>query len=75
MLMKFLTEILKRKDVTGYRLARDLGYPTSMITQWLDAERKQRAFRLDYLTQIRQWSGLSWEELGKLLDREFPPKK
>ena len=73
MLVKIIEQILKVRGVTAYRLARDLGLPNNQVVQWRSSN--QKTLRLDYLCALREYSGLPWEEFGKLLDREFGAKK
>jgi len=74
MLMKIIAQILKGRGITAYRLAREMNLPVTQITGWLKSE-EQASFRLPYLCQLRELSGLSWEQFGELLDREFGAKK
>jgi transcriptional regulator with XRE-family HTH domain len=73
MLVKIIEQILKARGVTAYRLARDLGLPNNQVVQWRSSA--QKTLRLDYLCALREYSGMSWDEFGKLLDREFHIKK
>lgn len=77
MIVNFLDKIIEGRGLTAYRLARDLGIPSNQVLQWRGTKSKKgnRALRLDYLTLLRQWSGMSWDEFGALLDSEFLPKK
>ena len=74
MKMKFLEVVRKEADATNYALSsklRDLG--VNITVSGVDAyERKNsQSMRLDVLAGLRKLSGLSWNELGKLIDEEF----
>lgn len=66
--------IRERLGVTSYGLWRALRRAGVEITQaGVDAyERKPpRSMRLDVLCALKRISGMSWEELGKELEKEF----
>lgn len=66
--------VRKVRDITGktiYRLAKEVGCNTSTVYQW---EAGAKSMRLDYLSKLREVSGLSWANFGKLIDEEFGSK-
>lgn len=74
MAMNFLTHILARLGTTTYGLAKELRANGVEIThQGVDNynRSKARGLRLDVLAGLRKLSGLSWEEIGGLIDEEF----
>lgn len=66
--VKVIKIIRESKGWSQYRLAQEMGIPSTTI---LFAEKKGRSFRLDLLARLRNISGLSWAEFGKLIDAEF----
>lgn len=67
--MKFVKIIRENLGLTRYRLARELGEATQTID---NLEEKARLIRPELLCKIRKLSGLSWNQLGLLLDKEYP---
>ena len=65
--MRFLKEIREREGLTAYGMAKKL----SLLPQtYIQYERKAQGIRIKTLCNIRKKLGLTWDELGKYLDRE-----
>lgn len=51
--MKKLKEILTERNISAYRLAKDLGFPQSTVSEWLNGEYAPKADKMadiaDYL--------------------------
>ena len=58
--MKKLKELLESKGVTPYRMAIDLGFSQSTVSEWLSGEYKPKA---DKLLLIARYFGVPVEEL------------
>lgn len=66
--VKFLKTIRENLGLTQYGLAKKLGVMPNQVANF---EEKGRQMPLGMLCKIRELSGLSWEELGEMLDKEF----
>jgi len=74
MAMNFISHILTKLGTTTYSLAKELRANGVEIThQGVDNYNRSRArgLRLDVLAGIRKLSGLSWEEMGAMIDDEY----
>lgn len=70
--MKFLKKIREDKGLTHYGMAKELG----MIHQsYIQYETKAQGMKFASLCKLRKDLGLSWDQLGRLLDEEFGEKK
>jgi transcriptional regulator with XRE-family HTH domain len=68
MSMEIVRLIRDKLGFTKYRMGQELGVSTTAIYQYED---KAESMRLDVLCRLRQVSGMSWNEFGKMLDGEF----
>ena len=66
-LMKTVETIRKRLDLTHYGLAKKLGLTQPGL---IHLERKSKGIQIITLSRLRKLSGLSWEEVGVLIDRD-----
>jgi len=67
--VKFIKKIRKSMgDITRYRLADLMGIKTQVLDYY---EEKGQTLTMDRLCKLRDVSGLSWEELGKLIEAEY----
>ena len=76
--VEYLDKIKKRLVATNYSLAKSLKtLGIDANTQGLDCYDKKgaRNTRLDILVGLKHLSGLSWDDIGKSLEREFNPKR
>jgi transcriptional regulator with XRE-family HTH domain len=65
--MRFLKKLREQKGLTQYAMAKHLG----MIQQtYIHDENKGAGIKIETLSQIREKLGLSWDELGRLIDDE-----
>lgn len=66
--MNLIKNIKKAAGCSTYRLARNVGISPSLMDYYLN---RGTGVRLDLLCRLRKTAGLSWVQLGKLLDDEF----
>lgn len=74
MSVKIVSAIQKRLGVTSYRLAKMLGVSQQIVRVWngtTETKTKREGMNLKALCRLRKISGMSWEQFGKELDREF----
>lgn len=70
--MEFLRKLRESRGLTRYAMAKKLG----LIQQtYIHYEEKAAGIKLDTLARIRQALGLSWDELGAMIDNEVKKKK
>jgi transcriptional regulator with XRE-family HTH domain len=65
--MRTLETVRKKLGLTQYGMAKRLGLTQ---TGYINAERNSKSVRLDILSKLRKIGGLTWDELGALIDRE-----
>lgn len=65
--MQFLKKLRDEKGLTQYAMAKYLGI---LQQTYIHYEREAKGIRLEVLGDIREKLGLTWEELGKLIDEE-----
>lgn len=66
-LMKTVETIRKRLGLTHYGLSKKLGLTQPGL---IHLERKSKAIQILTLSRLRKISGMSWEEVGALIDRD-----
>lgn len=66
---KIIVQILKKLGITQYELAKRVGISDQALRYLVS--RDSRAVRVSVLCKLREVSGMSWSEFGKLLDGEF----
>lgn len=65
--MRFLKKLRERKGVSQYKMAQLLG----MIQQtYIYYESEAKGMKFKTLSRLREVLGLSWDELGKMIDDE-----
>lgn len=72
MAVKFLTKIRESLGLTRYGLARRLNIPTQSVDYF---EKDGQSLKLSVLVKLRKIGGLTWIQLGKMLDDEFDDSK
>lgn len=72
MKVQFIRIIREKLNMTRYGLAKQLGVMPNQIQHY---EEKGSGFKMEALCRLRQISGLTWNQLGKMLDDEFLEKK
>ena len=77
--MEFVREVMKKPKLsTAYAVAKLLGCAPNLVSTWIgkNKERTQvEGIKLKYLVKLRQVSGMTWAQFGKLLDLEFLDRK
>lgn len=65
--MKTLETIRNKLGLSDYKMSQRLG-----LTQpgYIHTERKGKSLRIDVLCKLQRISGLTWAELGKMLERD-----
>lgn len=58
--MQKIKELMEAKGITAYRMAADLGFPQSTVSEWLSGAYSPKA---DKLLKIAKYLGVSVEEL------------
>lgn len=76
MIVEFIKKIASKQGLTSYALAKRMGVSTTTAQKWLGEHgyTSPKGLQLDSLCKLRELGGLSWEDLGKMLDREFLKK-
>lgn len=72
--MEFVKTVMGLSGIdTAYTLAKRVGCSTQLVDTWLGkvAGKFPEGMKLRFLCRLRLISGLSWNQLGKLLDEEF----
>jgi transcriptional regulator with XRE-family HTH domain len=72
MAVKFIKTIREQLGFTRYKLSRVLNIPTQSVDHW---EEKGVAIKPEVLCKLRKLGGLTWGEMGKMLDDEFLDKE
>lgn len=62
-----IKELLEEKGITAYRMATDLGFPHSTVSEWLSGEYVPKA---DKLLKIAKYLDVPVEELIKATENE-----
>lgn len=70
--MRFLRKIREAQGLTQYGMAKKLNL---LIPTYVHYETKARGINLEVLNSMRQKLGLSWEELGNLIEKEIKEYK
>lgn len=63
-----LLAILKRLEITRYRLSQSTGISEQVLRSWI--VRDATTVKLSHLSKLRKYSGLTWNQLGELIDKE-----
>jgi DNA-binding XRE family transcriptional regulator len=65
--MKTLKKIREKLGFTHYKAAKRVG-----LTQqgYIVAEKSSRSIKVDVLVALKELSGLTWEEVGKMLESD-----
>lgn len=63
-----MKELLQRKGVSGYRLAKDAGLSQSIVAQWVTGDKDPRAMKLETAARVAKALGMSIDELWKALN-------
>ena len=74
MSVKIVSLVQKQLGVTSYRLAKLLGVSQQIVRVWngsTETKTKREGMNLRALCKLRKLSGMSWDQFGKELDREF----
>ena len=74
MLMKLIKKIFDQSGLTQYRFAQELGVSQQLVQYWLGevgGARPRTSVKLESLCKLRKIAGMSWEQLGKELDKEM----
>ncbi len=66
--VKFLGAILERLQITPYGAAKWLNIPAQLVDHAL---KRGESIHVKTLCKWRYISGLTWNQIGKLLDNEF----
>lgn len=66
--MKFLKIIREKKGLSQNAMAEWLGMRTS---SYVYLEKQANGIQLDTLTKIKKKAGLSWAEIGRLIEEEY----
>lgn len=69
-----IVEIIKKKTcLTTYKMAQMLEQKFNVIIsrKMLDKYKDCHSMRLDVMSALRKLSGLSWNQWGKLIDKEY----
>lgn len=66
--MKFVAILRKRLKLTRYGLAKKLELPVQSIDH---LEIKGQSIRPETLCKLRIAAGISWSEMGRILDKEY----
>lgn len=69
-----IVEIIKKKTgLTTYKMAQILERNFNVIVsrKMLDKYIDCHSMRLDVLSSLRKISGLTWNQIGKIIDREY----
>ena len=76
MIVEFVRKIALKQGLTSYSLAKKLGVTTTTAQKWLGEHgyESPKGLQLGSLCKLRELGGLSWEDLGKMLDKEFLKK-
>jgi hypothetical protein len=70
MAMKRILEIVKDKlDVSSYILARRSGVSQAVLSVW--KLKNSTTVNLGLLGRLRKVSGMTWAELGQIIDKEM----
>jgi transcriptional regulator with XRE-family HTH domain len=70
--MRFLKKIREDRGLTQYGMAKFLG----MIQQtYIHYEEKAQGIKLEVLSALRRKLGMTWEDLGQLIDKEVGENK
>lgn len=72
MSVHFVKKIRESKGLTRYALAKLLGVMPQTVDWWEDRA-SGRGYEM--LVELRQIAGLSWDQMGEMLDKEFKKKK
>lgn len=74
-LIEKIRQVTKLKNYGLSKTLREMGI--NVTTQGIDgyARPECRGMRLDILAGLRKTTGLSWNEIGKLIDSEFLPSE
>lgn len=70
--MKFLKDIREERGLTRYGMAKLLGMIPGTYYNYEDTA---QGIQLAALVRIKRRLGLSWEELGRLIEAELKPEK
>ena len=70
--MRFLRGLQDKAGLKPNRAAIMLGVPPQTYHYWLN---NADSIKFEYLARIRKAFGLSWNELGKLIDEEIAQNK
>lgn len=69
--MKRLIERIKKDlGVTNYGLAKRMGLTIGAVEAHMRSTANRPRIAVDILCKLREVSGYSWEEFGRLLDKE-----
>jgi hypothetical protein len=75
--MKFVIEVFKKSRARSqYAFAKELGVSIQSVQYILGVTatpRSRKSMDLRLLCKLRKASGMSWQQFGKLLDKEFKP--
>lgn len=66
--MKWLKTLREAQGLTQYGMARKLGL---LVNTYIYYEAKAKGVNLEVLSHMRRKLGLSWDELGNLIDKEL----
>jgi len=72
--VKIVSSIQKQLGVTSYRLGKMLGVSQQIVRVWNGTTKtttKREGMNLRALCKLRKVSGMTWQQFGKELDREF----
>lgn len=74
MSVKIVSLVQKQLGVTSYRLAKLLGVSQQIVRVWngsTETKTKREGMNLCALCKLRKLSGMTWDQFGKELDKEF----
>lgn len=63
---RILKEVKKTLNVTSYRLSKLSGISQSLLSAWHIHD--SQCVSLKLLSKLRKAAGLSWDEIGKIID-------
>lgn len=71
--MQLVEIVKKRTQLTTYRISQILKerFNVSVSRAQLDYYKNNHSMRLDVMSALRKLSGLSWNQWGKLIDKEY----
>jgi transcriptional regulator with XRE-family HTH domain len=70
--MRFLKTLREAQGLTQYAMAKKLGL---IINTYVQYETRAQGCNLEVLNHMRKILGLSWEELGRLIEKEIKENK